>query len=114
MGKYNDVVLEQLKENYEPDCEDFYLAEIESKAEKYDAMKQRLMNQSNRISRQRMANYQLIKDNKKLNHRLSSIKDYIYHEYFKREQLGIVDKTFQEWQIKDILKLIDNPGDVHR
>jgi hypothetical protein len=112
MGKYNDIVYEQLKDNHNPDCEDFYLAEIESKAEKYDAMKERLMRQADRISRQRVSNYQLIKDNRKLKRRLSSISDYIHHEYFKREQLGTVDKTFQEWQIKDILKISGNLGDV--
>ena len=35
-NKYNIRLLNQISENIEPDCEDYYLAEIETKANKYD------------------------------------------------------------------------------
>ena len=35
-SKYNIRLLNQISENIEPDCEDYYLAEIETKAHKYD------------------------------------------------------------------------------
>lgn len=35
-NKYNIRLLNQISENIEPDCEDYYLAEIETKAHKYD------------------------------------------------------------------------------
>lgn len=35
-NKYNIRLLNQISENIEPDCEDYYLAEIETKAYKYD------------------------------------------------------------------------------
>lgn len=35
-NKYNIRLLNQISENIEPDCEDYYLAEIETKASKYD------------------------------------------------------------------------------
>ena len=38
---------------------------------------------------------------------LDEIREYINHEWFKRGQLGIVDKSFQEWQLKDILQILD-------
>ncbi len=34
-NKYNIRLLNQISENIEPDCEDYYLAEIETKANKY-------------------------------------------------------------------------------
>lgn len=36
--KYKKILYNQLKNNIEPDCEDFYLCEIEEKAEKYDEL----------------------------------------------------------------------------
>lgn len=35
-NKYNIRLLNQISENIEPDCEDYYLAEIETKANEYD------------------------------------------------------------------------------
>lgn len=35
-NKYNIRLLNQISENIEPDCEDYYLVEIETKAHKYD------------------------------------------------------------------------------
>lgn len=35
-NKYNIRLLNQISENIEPDCEDYYLAEIETKGNKYD------------------------------------------------------------------------------
>ena len=35
-NKYKIRLLNQISENIEPDCEDYYLAEIETKAHKYD------------------------------------------------------------------------------
>lgn len=40
-NKYNIRLLNQLSENIEPDLEDFYLAEIESKSNDYDKYKTR-------------------------------------------------------------------------
>ena len=37
-NKYNIRLLNQISENIEPDCEDYYLAEIETKAHKYDVI----------------------------------------------------------------------------
>lgn len=36
--KYKKILYNQLKNNIEPDCEDFYLCEIEEKAKKYDEL----------------------------------------------------------------------------
>lgn len=36
--KYRKILYNQLKNNIEPDCEDFYLCEIEEKAKKYDEL----------------------------------------------------------------------------
>lgn len=38
MIKYNKRINAMLESDIEPDCEDFYLAEIEVKAEKYDSL----------------------------------------------------------------------------
>lgn len=38
---------------------------------------------------------------------IDKIKEYIHHEYFKREQLGIVDKTFYASDMKGILELLE-------
>ena len=38
---------------------------------------------------------------------VDKIKEYIHHEYFKREQLGIVDKTFYACDMKGILELLE-------
>lgn len=38
---------------------------------------------------------------------LDEIREYIEHEWFKRGQLGIIDKSFQEWQLRDILQILD-------
>lgn len=35
---YKNRLYNQLENNIEPDCEDFYLCEIEEKAEKYDEL----------------------------------------------------------------------------
>ena len=43
----------------------------------------------------------------KYKHVLDEIREYIEHEWFKRGQLGIVDKSFQEWQLRDILQILD-------
>lgn len=38
-NKYNTRLINQISENIEPDCEDFYLAEIEEKSNEYDKLK---------------------------------------------------------------------------
>lgn len=40
-NKYNTRLINQISENIEPDCEDFYLAEIEEKSNEYDKLKNR-------------------------------------------------------------------------
>lgn len=42
---------------------------------------------------------------------IEEVREYINHEWFKRGQLGIIDKSFQEWQLKDILQILDKVGD---
>lgn len=32
--------------------------------------------------------------------------EYIEHEWFKRNQLGICDKSFQEWEMKKLLEIL--------
>ena len=41
------------------------------------------------------------------NSKIEKIREYIEHEYFKRTQIGITDKDFQEFEIKNILSIID-------
>lgn len=43
---------------------------------------------------------------------IEEIREYINHEWFKRGQLGIIDKSFQEWQLKDILQILDKVKEV--
>lgn len=50
---------------------------------------------------------QLQQEKKQLKEVVEDVKEYISHEWFKREQLGIIDKSFQEWQLKDILQILD-------
>lgn len=38
---------------------------------------------------------------------LDEIREYITHEWFKRRQLGIIDRTFQEWELNDLLQILD-------
>lgn len=38
---------------------------------------------------------------------LEEIREYIKHEWFKRGQLGIIDKSFQEWELNNLLQIID-------
>ena len=45
--KYKKILYNQLKNNIEPDCEDFYLCEIEEKAKKYDELIDYLKEQIN-------------------------------------------------------------------
>lgn len=54
----------------------------------------------------------LQQENKRLKEVIDEAREYINHEWFKRGQLGIIDKTFQEWQLKDILQILDKAGDV--
>lgn len=44
---------------------------------------------------------------------IEEVKEYINHEWFKRGQLGIIDKSFQEWQLKDILQILDKVDKNH-
>lgn len=46
-------------------------------------------------------------ENIKLKSVLKEIREYIKHEWFKRTQLGIIDKSFQEWQLIKVLEIID-------
>ena len=54
-----------------------------------------------------LTNEILYEENTKLLSVLDEIREYIEHEWFKRGQLGIIDKSFQEWQLKDILQILD-------
>lgn len=45
--------------------------------------------------------------NQQLKEAIEEVREYINHEWFKRGQLGIIDKSFQEWQLKDILQILD-------
>ena len=38
---------------------------------------------------------------------LDEIREYIEHEWFKRGQLGIIDKSFQEWELRKLLQILD-------
>lgn len=68
---FNKRLNNQLSEGHEPDCEDYWLAHIETKANKYDNLKKNQEKYAIRISRQRVANRLLISDNRKLNRKLS-------------------------------------------
>ncbi|MBR4486275.1 hypothetical protein IKS57_02780 [bacterium] len=41
-----------------------------------------------------------------MSEKLCNIEEYIHHEYFKREQLGIVDKTFYKNDMEGLIKII--------
>lgn len=49
--------------------------------------------------------------NQQLKEVVEKVREYINHEWFKRGQLGIIDKSFQEWQLKDILQILDKVGE---
>lgn len=79
----------------------------------YDNSKHSYMN--NRTKSVRSFNYSINFDKKRLYKRieqlekaLSEIREYVNHEWFKREQIGICNKELQQWQIEDILQIIDN------
>ena len=55
--------------------------------------------------------YELQQENQQLKEVIEEVREYINHEWFKRGQLGIIDKSFQEWQLKDILQILDKVGD---
>ena len=42
----------------------------------------------------------------KLKYRIEKVVEYIEHEWFKRNQLGIYDKSFQEWEMKKLLEIL--------
>lgn len=46
-------------------------------------------------------------ENHQLKSTLEEIREYIKHEWFKRGQLGIIDKSFQEWELNKLLQIID-------
>jgi response regulator of citrate/malate metabolism len=49
---------------------------------------------------------ELEKQNKEKQDKLDKIEEKINHEWFKRIQLGIIDKTFSEYELKNILQII--------
>ena len=49
--KYKKILYNQLKNNIEPDCEDFYLCEIEEKAKKYDELIDYLKEKENELQK---------------------------------------------------------------
>ena len=49
----------------------------------------------------------LVEENQQLKSTLEEIREYIKHEWFKRGQLGIIDKSFQEWELNNLLQIID-------
>jgi len=53
----------------------------------------------------------LEQQNKELQDRIDKAIEYINHEYFKRIQIGIADKTFQEFEVKNILLILDKKGE---
>lgn len=40
------------------------------------------------------------------------IEEHIRHEWFKREQIGIMDKSFQEWEMNKLLQIIEKAKEV--
>lgn len=38
---------------------------------------------------------------------IEEVREYINHEWFKRRQLGIIDKSFQEWELNKLLQILD-------
>lgn len=47
-----------------------------------------------------------IQKSKQLKNKLEKIEELINHEWFKRTQIGIQDKTFQKWELDKILNII--------
>ena len=41
-----------------------------------------------------------------LKDRIIKAIEYINHEYFKREQIGINKKEFQQWQLEELLNIL--------
>lgn len=48
--QYQDILYSQIAENNEPDCEDYYLVEIERKANDYDKLKVIIQNAKDYIN----------------------------------------------------------------
>ena len=49
----------------------------------------------------------LNEQNNQLKEVIEEVREYINHEWFKRGQLGIIDKSFQEWELNKLLQLLD-------
>lgn len=45
---------------------------------------------------------------------IEEVREYIKHEWFKREQIGIMDKSFQVWELDNLLQILDKvKGEVN-
>ena len=56
----------------------------------------------------------LIKEKQHLKQALIDIRKYINHEWFKREQIGVCNKELQQWEIENILQIIDKVLDLEK
>lgn len=83
-NKYNIRLLNQISENIEPDCEDYYLAEIETKAHKYDLTQNQQKEFINYLEKEIKRINPKILDDGELNLRLDDIK---YTQYLTYKEI---------------------------
>lgn len=81
-------------------CADIYLRFPEIMEEEFDDLIEFLNDNNIRCEG-------ATKEHKQLKSTLEEIREYIKHEWFKRGQLGIIDKSFQEWELNNLLQIID-------
>lgn len=55
---YKDRLYKQLENNEQPDCEDYYLCEIEEKAKAYDELIEYLKKEQERLAKETSATYE--------------------------------------------------------
>lgn len=104
----NQQLKETIKRCYTPEEIDFEIMVVKAELE---AEKDINNNLHKTIDKLRVNLYETQQERDLYKEVVEKVREYINHEWFKRGQLGIIDKSFQEWQLKDILQILDKVGD---
>ena len=104
----NQQLKETIKRCYTPEEIDFEIMVVKAELE---AEKDINNNLHKTIDKLRVNLYETQQERDLYKEFVEKVREYIKHEWFKRGQLGIIDKSFQEWQLKDILQILDKVGD---
>ena len=105
----NQQLKEAIKRCYTPEEIDFEIMPVKAELE---AEKDINNNLHKTIDKLRVNLYETQQERDLYKEVVEKVREYINHEWFKRGQLGIIDKSFQEWQLKKLLQILDKVKEI--